>query len=126
MKEDFRPAIRRALQKPCTFDFVGMLHTYPAPDPRFARAVASHQCTRTAFKRVLDIIEIGRSGILPNATHLAKRFSTSLKTINRDVKFLREELGAKITYDRHCFLFRTEAFEQLLPSARAEAHTPAK
>lgn len=89
---DFRPAIRRALQRRCTFDFIGMFHTYPLPSPRAAR-----EGSRLSWTRLNTLRRRSASGFLPSAAVLAKEFGCGVKTIHRDIETLRRN-GLQITY----------------------------
>ncbi len=87
---DFRPAIRRALQRPCTFDLLSHYRLEPSKG----------KCTRTAFRRLMLILDHARAGRLGNANDLAREFHVTTKTIYRDVEFLRREFGLPIVFNR--------------------------
>lgn len=57
-------------------------------------------------------LESGQS--LPPAGRLADQFSVDARTVRRDLKFLREHLGAPLVYDRRRGCYRySEAFHAL-------------
>jgi len=85
---DFTLSIRRALQRPCSYDFLAVHQCAPEP------------VTRPAFGRLFKLIGLSLSGHLPAVTKLADDFHTSTKTIYRDFNFLREQLGLALKYNR--------------------------
>ena len=59
--------------------------------------------TRQPLDRMLQIHQLIQVGDYPNATTLAKKLEVSLKSIRRDVVFMRTRLGLPLEYDdRHC------------------------
>jgi len=54
-----------------------------------------------------------KSGVFPNATHLAERFEISRKQAQRDVEFMRERLGAPLLYtpDRRGYGYENGNYE---------------
>lgn len=63
--------------------------------------------TRFTLQRFLAIDRAVRAGGYPNARTLADRLEVSRRTIQRDVEFMRERLGASIEYDaaRHGYYY---------------------
>ena len=49
--------------------------------------------------RVLEIHKIIRTGKFPNCSTLAKEIEVTPKTIQRDVSFMRDQLGLPLKYD---------------------------
>ena len=64
----------------------------PAPSAKPPRAGAS----RTAFLRVFEVHKIICAGRYPNCTTLAKAIERTPKTIQRDISFMRDQLGLQI------------------------------
>lgn len=91
MSTDFRPFLRRALQAPCTFDFL-RLHQPPES--------IKGKTSRPAFRRIMTMLDLARTGLLGNANDLAKQFGTCTKSVYRDVEFLRREFGLPITFNK--------------------------
>lgn len=89
---NFRPAIRRAL-RPCQADLLGPFLTRLSLAPKAARA----NWHRSTFERLAQLGQMARSGGLPNASHLAKQFNTSIKTIGRDLESLKR-MGFRFAY----------------------------
>jgi predicted DNA-binding transcriptional regulator YafY len=54
---------------------------------------------KTALPRIFFIDREIASGRYPNAPYLAKKYETSLPTINRDLALMRDQLNAPIEYD---------------------------
>jgi biotin operon repressor len=96
---DFRTAIRRALNQPCTTDILG--------------AFGSRTSTgdRNVWDRMSRLREaaIANNG-LPSSSILARQFNVSTKTIWRDLKFLRDR-GFPLSYEdeNHCYVLTKEA-----------------
>lgn len=88
---DFRPAIRKALRQPCTFDLLGH---YPLE-------ASKGKCTRTAFRRLMLLLDRACAGVLGNASALAREFHCTTKTVYRDIDFLRREFELPITFNDH-------------------------
>jgi predicted DNA-binding transcriptional regulator YafY len=51
------------------------------------------------YARLLFIDEKIRSGSYPNASSISKEYEISNRTINRDIEYMRDSLGAPIEYD---------------------------
>jgi predicted DNA-binding transcriptional regulator YafY len=68
------------------------------------------------YRRLLFIDREIRRGRYPNCRSLAAEWEVSSKTIQRDIDYLRDELGAPLAYDplRHGFLYTEPAYR--LPS----------
>ena len=65
--------------------------------------------TRQPLDRMLQIHQLIQVGDYPNATTLAKKLEVSLKSIRRDVVFMRTRLGLPLEYDdRHWGYYYTE------------------
>ncbi|GHU78831.1 hypothetical protein FACS189462_4080 [Spirochaetia bacterium] len=54
---------------------------------------------KTALPRIYFIDQAIASGRYPNAPSLAKKYETSLSSINRDIAYMRDMLNAPIEYD---------------------------
>jgi predicted DNA-binding transcriptional regulator YafY len=54
---------------------------------------------KTAVPRIYFIDQEIASGSYPNAPSMAKKYETSLSSINRDIAYMRDMLGAPIEYD---------------------------
>ena len=54
---------------------------------------------KTSLPRIYFIDRKIASGSYPNAPALAKEYETSLSTINRDIAYMRDMMGAPIAYD---------------------------
>jgi len=54
---------------------------------------------KTALPRLFFIDKEIGAGKYPNATILAKKYETSVSSINRDIAYMRDMLGAPIAYD---------------------------
>jgi len=55
--------------------------------------------SRPPLARMMRIHDEIKANRLPNATILSKRLETSTKTINRDIAFMRDQLGLPIAWD---------------------------
>jgi len=55
--------------------------------------------SRPPLARMLKIHDELQSGRLPNATTLSRKLETSSKTINRDIAFMRDQLGLPVEWD---------------------------
>lgn len=108
---DFRPAIRRALQAPCTFDFLIGYRLEPR----------SNKCTRPAFARIMTMLDLARAGLLGNCNDLAKRFGVTTKTALRDIAFLRREFALPIAFNKltNAYELTAKAAESLHEQAQA-------
>lgn len=87
---DVRPAIRRALQRPCSASF---LKPFLVPKPRLGG-------TRPAFARLFRLVAVLEKNGPSNASRLSALLNTCTKTIYRDIVFLRDGLGYPVTFDR--------------------------
>ena len=74
---------------------------------------------KTAIPRIYFIDQEIAAGRYPNAPALAKKYETSLSSINRDISYMRDMLGAPIEYDffRKGFYYYEKTFR--LPAAYA-------
>lgn len=78
MQTDFRPAIRKALTTPCSFNLFRWLKP------------ARGESDRTKLHRFRAIIESAKSGSLPSTPELAALYSVSEGSITRDIAALRK------------------------------------
>lgn len=70
--------------------------------------------TRRPFERMIAIHRAIREGGYPNCSTLAKRFEVTSKTIQRDIDFMRDSLGAGLEYDdAHHGWVATDTFPEL-------------
>ncbi|MCL2042500.1 MAG: WYL domain-containing protein [Treponema sp.] len=76
---------------------------------------------KTALPRIYFIDDEIASGTYPNASDLAKKYETSLSSINRDIAYMRDMMGAPIVYDffKKGFYYSEKTFR--LPAAYATA-----
>ena len=76
---------------------------------------------KTAIPRIYFIDQEIASGKYPNAPSLAKKYETSLSSINRDIAYMRDMLGAPIEWDffKKGFFYSETTFR--LPAAYATA-----
>ena len=76
---------------------------------------------KTALPRIYFIDQEIASGKYPNAPALAKKYETSLSSINRDIAYMRDMMGAPIVYDffKKGFCYSEKTFR--LPAAYATA-----
>ena len=58
------------------------------------------QRTKAQFPRLLELDRLIRAGKYPNCLTFAEQWEVSQKTVQRDIDFLRDQLGAPIEYDR--------------------------
>ena len=56
--------------------------------------------TRTQFARLMELDRLIRAGRHPNCLTFAADWEVSQKTVQRDIDFMRDQLGAPIEYDR--------------------------
>ena len=77
---------------------------------------------KTAVPRIYFIDQEIAAGRYPNAPSLAKKYETSLSSINRDIAYMRDMLGAPIEYDffKKGFYYAEETFR--LPAAYATSN----
>ena len=75
----------------------------PKPRPKkFAGGLhdlAGSRVTRPPFLRMLRIHELLSADRCPNCSVLAREFEVSVKTVQRDVDFMRDQLMLPIEYD---------------------------
>jgi predicted DNA-binding transcriptional regulator YafY len=76
---------------------------------------------KTALPRIYFIDHELRKETYPNAPALAKKYETSVSSINRDIAYMRDMMGAPIEYDRFKkgFYYTEKTFH--LPAAFATA-----
>lgn len=76
---------------------------------------------KTALPRIFFIDREIAGGKYPNAPFLAKKYETSLATINRDIALMRDQLSAPIEYDplRRGFYYSQKTYR--LPAGYASA-----
>jgi len=74
---------------------------------------------KTAIPRMYFIDQEIAAGKYPNAPALAQKYETSLSSINRDIAYMRDLLGAPIEYDffKKGFYYSEKTFR--LPAAYA-------
>ena len=74
---------------------------------------------KTALPRIYFIDQEIASGKYPNAPAMAEKYETSLSSINRDIAYMRDMMGAPIVYDfsRKGFYYSEKTFR--LPAAYA-------
>ena len=56
--------------------------------------------SKSQFPRLLELDRRIRSKEYPNCLTFSEEYEVSQKTIQRDIDFLRDQLGAPIEYDR--------------------------
>ena len=56
--------------------------------------------TKTQFARLLELDRRIRNGEYPNCLTFSEEWEVSQKTVQRDIDFMRDQLGAPILYDR--------------------------
>ena len=63
--------------------------------------------------RVFEIHRLVRSGRFPNCSTLAQEIEVTAKTIQRDISFMRDQLGMPLEYDaiRHGYHYTQEVSE---------------
>jgi predicted DNA-binding transcriptional regulator YafY len=71
---------------------------------------------KTAFPRIYFIDEEIASGRYPNGPALARKYETSLSSINRDIAYMRDMFHAPIEYD-----FLKKGFYYTDPAFRLKA-----
>lgn len=69
--------------------------------------------SRPALWRVMEIHKVVRAGQFPNCSTLAKAIEVTPKTIQRDVSFMRDQLGMPLEYDalKHGYYYTQEVSE---------------
>jgi predicted DNA-binding transcriptional regulator YafY len=85
------------------------------PARKSAHAVAPRRSgvSRPALWRVMEIHKILRAGGFPNCSTLAREIEVTTKTIQRDVSFMRDQLGLPLEYDavRHGYFYSEPVHE---------------
>lgn len=74
---------------------------HTAPKSSAPTRAASHPrdgSTRRPIQRIYEIHSVIRHGNLPNCSTLAERLGVTRKTIQRDINFMRDELGLPLVY----------------------------
>ena len=81
------------------------------------KAQPAHAGARPPVERMLKIHQLIKSGKLPNATGIAARLEVSVRSVMRDLDFMRERLGLPLEYNasKHGFYYtqEVEAFPTL-------------
>lgn len=67
--------------------------------PHCGRSPARAGASRPAFWRVFEIHKIIQAGRFPNCTTLAREIEKTVKTIQRDISFMRDQLGLPLEFD---------------------------
>lgn len=69
--------------------------------------------SRPAMWRVMEIHKIIRAGRFPNCTTLAAEIEVSSKTVQRDISFMRDQLGLPLEYHvtKHGYYYTQEVHE---------------
>jgi len=70
---------------------------------------------RPLWRRLQTIHHEIKEGRRPNTSTLAARLSVSSKTVQRDIDYLRDELGAPIEFDREDNGYRYSRSDYVLP-----------
>src|SRR3954453_17559486 len=88
------------------------------PRPSMTRkAQTGHSGARPPVERMLKIHHLIKSGKLPNATSIAAALEVSVRSVMRDLDFMRERLNLPLEYDasKHGFFYtqEVEAFPTL-------------
>jgi len=79
--------------------------------------------SKSQWKRILILDEKIREGTYPNCSSFAKFYEVSSKTIQRDIEFLKDQLGAPIKYDAiKCGYYYKDPFYMLpaIPMSEGE------
>jgi predicted DNA-binding transcriptional regulator YafY len=69
-----------------------------SPTPNRAAAAPRDGSTRRPIQRINEIHSVICHGNLPNCSTLAERLGVTRKTIQRDINFMRDELGLPLVY----------------------------
>ena len=64
------------------------------------RSAKIQQFSRPPLARMLQLHQQLQAGSFPNCRKLADELEVSTKTIQRDIDFMRDQLGMPIEYDR--------------------------
>lgn len=62
-------------------------------------ATAARQFTRPPLERILEFHNLIQAGKYPNCAMIAAKFEVHLRTVNRDLEFMRDRLGLPLKYD---------------------------
>ncbi|MGI6129373.1 MAG: helix-turn-helix transcriptional regulator [bacterium] len=76
---------------------------------------------RHSFYRIHRIDQLIRQSIYPNVPKLSKWLEVSTRTIERDIEFMRDSLGAPVKYDRKRRGYYYTRLDFSLPKARLTA-----
>lgn len=78
-----------------------------------SRTTSRSGASRPALWRVMEIHKIIRAGRHPNCSTLAAEIEVTPKTIQRDISFMRDQLGLPLEYDglRHGYRYTQEVHE---------------
>jgi len=76
-------------------------NSFPESVRRSGQNFAGLRATRPPLVRMLRIHDLLSAGRYPNCSLLAREFEVSVKTVQRDVDFMRDQLVLPIEYDRH-------------------------
>jgi proteasome accessory factor B len=74
--------------------------------------------SRPPLARMMRIHEEIQSNRLPNATRLSRIFETSTKTINRDIGFMRDQLGLPVEWDAEANGYRYTGYVDGFPTVQ--------
>ena len=66
--------------------------------------------SKAQMQRIYAIVDAIKAGGYPNCRSLAERLEVTQKTVQRDVNFIRDQLGLPLSYDAsmHGYLFTGE------------------
>lgn len=64
---------------------------------------------RTAAVRMTKIFEVVKSGVYPNCSSLAKMMEVRPKTIQRDITYMRDQMGVDLVYNKKLFGYELDA-----------------
>ena len=62
-------------------------------------AKAKEQFSRPPLERIFEFHNLIQAGKYPNCTTLARKFEVHLRTVNRDLEFMRDRLQLPLEYD---------------------------
>ncbi|WP_269522424.1 helix-turn-helix transcriptional regulator [Coraliomargarita parva] len=79
------------------------------------RAKRSAPVSRPPLARMLRIHEELKANRLPNASTLSKLLETSTKTINRDINYMRDQLGLPVEWDAPANGYRYTSYVDSFP-----------
>ena len=82
-----------------------------------------HLCCRPPWERILRLHQLLQNGEYPNCTRIAREFEVAIRTIKRDVEFMKCRLRLPVAYDDqrwgYCYTKPVEQFPSL-PMTEAE------